>query len=92
MIIPNGLAREARNQPKVGAYGDSARYQENAYVSMQKTRGCICANLGGTAEAKAFVPFRDESFFYSVRISSVVSLLIKLNCKDCPRFFTLSNT
>ena len=34
-VIPNGLAREARNLVKVGAYGDSARYQENAYDGME---------------------------------------------------------
>lgn len=57
-IVLNGLAREARNLQRVGAYGYSARYQENAYVSMQNKWARICANLGGTAEVKAFVPFR----------------------------------
>ena len=34
--------------------GNSARYQGNAYDGTQQ-RGCICINLGGTAEVRAFV-------------------------------------
>lgn len=37
-VIPNGLAREARNRKRVGAYGCPARYQEDAYDGMQKER------------------------------------------------------
>ena len=37
-VIPNGLAREARNRKKVGVYGGPARYQLGAYVCMQKER------------------------------------------------------
>lgn len=35
-MIPNGLAREARNRKRVGTYGEPARYQGDAYDSMQK--------------------------------------------------------
>lgn len=34
-LILNGLAREARNRKRVGAYGGPARYQLGAYVGMQ---------------------------------------------------------
>ena len=53
--IRNGLARAARNQGRVGADGDLARYQEGAYVGMRKRVGDSFANLGGTAEV-SFCP------------------------------------
>ena len=41
---------------KVGAYGGPVRYQRDAYDGMHKRVAQKCANLGGTAELKAFVP------------------------------------
>lgn len=49
-VIVNGLEREARNLRKVGAYGDSTRYQQSAYDSMQNEWAINVVNLGGTAE------------------------------------------
>lgn len=37
-LILNGLAREARNHKRVGAYGEPARYQGDAYDGMQNER------------------------------------------------------
>jgi hypothetical protein len=63
-MILNGLAREARNREKVGAYGGPARYQLGVYDSIQN-EWAIYRQFGWYRRSvEAFVPiFRDEGFF-----------------------------
>ena len=51
-VIPNGLAREARNRTRVGAYGGPDRYQKGVYDSIQLEWAIFIVMLGGTAEAQ----------------------------------------
>lgn len=57
-VIPNGLVREARNQERVGAYGEPARYQGGVYEHIHEER-TIFRQFGWYRRSyKAFVPFR----------------------------------
>jgi len=68
-VILNGLAREARNLRRVGAYGNPVRYQWGAYDGMQNERSYLTyGNPGGTAEAISFCPCKftgAKAFFYT---------------------------
>jgi hypothetical protein len=55
-MILNGLAREARNREKVGAYGGPARYQLGVYDSIQNEWAIFCQFGWYRRSVEAFVP------------------------------------
>ena len=63
-IISNGLVREARNRKKVGAYGGPARYQLDAYVSMQKWVGVEIRQFGWYRRSWSFCPLVGIKAFF----------------------------
>ena len=50
----------------VDADGDSDRYQQSVYVSIQRERA-HCAKLGGTAEVSDFCPLTGIKVFFVIK-------------------------